>query len=83
MFTRHSLNRLLPLKCYCLKTPTPQSKCGFLTVDCSSQFTFFHFYVVRTYRSIFSQLAGYALSSVEGRVAMEFFDLSEAGQAKK
>eukprot|EP00271_Cylindrocystis_brebissonii_P002592 TRINITY_DN13345_c0_g1_i1.p1 TRINITY_DN13345_c0_g1~~TRINITY_DN13345_c0_g1_i1.p1 ORF type:complete len:344 (+),score=57.59 TRINITY_DN13345_c0_g1_i1:361-1392(+) len=26
---------------------------------------------------------GYALSSVEGRVAMEFFDLSEAGQAKK
>lgn len=27
--------------------------------------------------------AGYALSSVEGRVAMEFFDLSEASQAKK
>lgn len=27
--------------------------------------------------------AGFALSSVEGRVAMEFFDLSEAGQAKK
>lgn len=27
--------------------------------------------------------AGYALSSVEGRVAMEFFDLSEAGQSKK
>ncbi|KAK2664892.1 hypothetical protein Ddye_003466 [Dipteronia dyeriana] len=26
---------------------------------------------------------GYALSSVEGRVAMEFFDLSEASQAKK
>ncbi|KAJ7519864.1 hypothetical protein O6H91_20G058900 [Diphasiastrum complanatum] len=26
---------------------------------------------------------GYALSSVEGRVAMEFFDMSEAGQAKK
>ncbi|KAL6517492.1 hypothetical protein OROMI_033193 [Orobanche minor] len=26
---------------------------------------------------------GYALSSVEGRVAMEFFDLSEAGQLKK
>ncbi|KAL2649628.1 hypothetical protein R1flu_017756 [Riccia fluitans] len=26
---------------------------------------------------------GYALSSVEGRVAMEFFDLSEEGQAKK
>ncbi|GAB2268139.1 hypothetical protein Dimus_003118 [Dionaea muscipula] len=26
---------------------------------------------------------GYALSSIEGRVAMEFFDLSEAGQAKK
>jgi cell cycle arrest protein BUB3 len=26
---------------------------------------------------------GYALSSVEGRVAMEFFDLSEAAQAKK
>ncbi|KAG8364198.1 hypothetical protein BUALT_Bualt19G0103400 [Buddleja alternifolia] len=26
---------------------------------------------------------GYALSSVEGRVAMEFFDLSEAGQSKK
>uniref|UniRef100_A0A1D1Z8A6 Mitotic checkpoint protein BUB3 n=1 Tax=Anthurium amnicola TaxID=1678845 RepID=A0A1D1Z8A6_9ARAE len=26
---------------------------------------------------------GFALSSVEGRVAMEFFDLSEAGQAKK
>ncbi|KAJ8424135.1 hypothetical protein Cgig2_005505 [Carnegiea gigantea] len=25
---------------------------------------------------------GYALSSVEGRVAMEFFDLSEAGQSK-
>lgn len=29
------------------------------------------------------QCAGYALSSVEGRVAMEFFDLSEAGQSKK
>ena len=28
-------------------------------------------------------IAGYALSSVEGRVAMEFFDMSEAGQAKK
>lgn len=27
--------------------------------------------------------AGFALSSVEGRVAMEFFDLSEAAQAKK
>ena len=27
--------------------------------------------------------AGYALSSVEGRVAMEFFELSEASQAKK
>jgi hypothetical protein len=27
--------------------------------------------------------AGYALSSVEGRVAMEFFDPSEASQAKK
>lgn len=27
--------------------------------------------------------AGYALSSVEGRIAMEFFDMSEAGQAKK
>ena len=27
--------------------------------------------------------AGYALSSVEGRVAMEFFDSSEASQAKK
>ncbi|KAK4405165.1 Mitotic checkpoint protein BUB3.2 [Sesamum angolense] len=27
--------------------------------------------------------SGYALSSVEGRVAMEFFDLSEAGQSKK
>ncbi|KAJ9175165.1 hypothetical protein P3X46_013744 [Hevea brasiliensis] len=27
--------------------------------------------------------AGYALSSVEGRVAMEFFNLSEASQAKK
>ncbi|CAN6458896.1 unnamed protein product [Victoria cruziana] len=26
---------------------------------------------------------GFALSSVEGRVAMEFFDLSETGQAKK
>ncbi|KAL8554712.1 hypothetical protein ACS0TY_002774 [Phlomoides rotata] len=26
---------------------------------------------------------GYALSSVEGRVAMEFFNLSEAGQSKK
>lgn len=26
---------------------------------------------------------GYALSSVEGRVAMEFFDLSESGQSKK
>ncbi|WOL16952.1 mitotic checkpoint protein [Canna indica] len=26
---------------------------------------------------------GYALSSIEGRVAMEFFDLSEAAQAKK
>ncbi|CAM6082104.1 unnamed protein product [Calypogeia fissa] len=26
---------------------------------------------------------GYALSSVEGRVAMEFFDMSESGQAKK
>ncbi|XP_078435356.1 mitotic checkpoint protein BUB3.1-like [Wolffia australiana] len=26
---------------------------------------------------------GFALSSVEGRVAMEFFDLSEAGQSKK
>ncbi|PIN19758.1 Mitotic spindle checkpoint protein BUB3, WD repeat superfamily [Handroanthus impetiginosus] len=26
---------------------------------------------------------GYALSSVEGRVAMDFFDLSEAGQSKK
>jgi cell cycle arrest protein BUB3 len=26
---------------------------------------------------------GYALSSVEGRVAMEFFDMSDAGQAKK
>lgn len=26
---------------------------------------------------------GYALSSVEGRVAMEFFDTSEAGQSKK
>lgn len=26
---------------------------------------------------------GYALSSVEGRVAMEFFDPSEASQAKK
>ncbi|XP_041991433.1 mitotic checkpoint protein BUB3.1-like isoform X2 [Salvia splendens] len=26
---------------------------------------------------------GYALSSVEGRVAMEFFDLSETGQSKK
>uniref|UniRef100_A0A803NAH2 Mitotic checkpoint protein BUB3.1 n=1 Tax=Chenopodium quinoa TaxID=63459 RepID=A0A803NAH2_CHEQI len=26
---------------------------------------------------------GYALSSVEGRVAMEFFDLSDAGQSKK
>lgn len=28
-------------------------------------------------------VAGYALSSVEGRVAMEFFDMSETGQAKK
>lgn len=28
-------------------------------------------------------IAGYALSSVEGRVAMEFFDMSETGQAKK
>nr|XP_024386581.1 mitotic checkpoint protein BUB3.1-like isoform X2 [Physcomitrium patens] len=28
-------------------------------------------------------LVGYALSSVEGRIAMEFFDMSEAGQAKK
>lgn len=28
-------------------------------------------------------MAGYALSSVEGRVAMEFFDMSEVGQAKK
>ncbi|KAJ0801108.1 putative transcription factor WD40-like family [Helianthus annuus] len=28
-------------------------------------------------------LVGYALSSVEGRVAMEFFDLTEAGQSKK
>jgi hypothetical protein len=28
-------------------------------------------------------IAGYALSSVEGHVAMEFFDMSEAGQAKK
>ncbi|EOA38178.1 hypothetical protein CARUB_v10009656mg [Capsella rubella] len=27
--------------------------------------------------------SGYALSSVEGRVSMEFFDLSEAAQAKK
>lgn len=27
--------------------------------------------------------AGYALSSVEGRVAMEYFDLSEAAQARK
>lgn len=27
--------------------------------------------------------AGYALSSVEGRVAMEFFDLSETSQSKK
>ena len=26
--------------------------------------------------------SGYALSSVEGRVVMEFFDLSEASQAK-
>lgn len=30
-----------------------------------------------------SCFVGFALSSVEGRVAMEFFDLSEAGQAKK
>ena len=29
------------------------------------------------------RFAGYALSSVEGRVAMEFFDLSEAVQSKK
>lgn len=29
------------------------------------------------------EFAGYALSSVEGRVAMEFFDLSESGQSKK
>ncbi len=28
-------------------------------------------------------VTGYALSSVEGRVAMEFFDMSDAGQAKK
>jgi len=28
-------------------------------------------------------MTGYALSSVEGRVAMEFFDMSDAGQAKK
>lgn len=27
--------------------------------------------------------SGYALSSVEGRVAMEFFDTSDSGQAKK
>ena len=31
----------------------------------------------------FSSNAGYALSSVEGRVAMEFFDLSDSGQSKK
>lgn len=27
--------------------------------------------------------AGFALSSIDGRVAIEFFDLSEAAQAKK
>jgi cell cycle arrest protein BUB3 len=32
---------------------------------------------------LYIPFAGYALSSVEGRVAMEFFDLSEASQAKK
>nr|XP_024386586.1 mitotic checkpoint protein BUB3.1-like isoform X6 [Physcomitrium patens] len=31
----------------------------------------------------YSHATGYALSSVEGRIAMEFFDMSEAGQAKK
>nr|CAB3500411.1 unnamed protein product [Digitaria exilis] len=31
----------------------------------------------------YSYAAGYALSSVEGRVSMEFFDLSEAAQSKK
>lgn len=33
--------------------------------------------------SIFLPYSGFALSSVEGRVAMEFFDLSEASQSKK
>jgi hypothetical protein len=28
-------------------------------------------------------VSGYALSSVEGRVSMEFFDLSESAQSKK
>ncbi|KAL3621508.1 hypothetical protein CASFOL_036420 [Castilleja foliolosa] len=32
---------------------------------------------------IYPNGTGYALSSVEGRVAMEFFDLSEAGQSRK
>lgn len=31
----------------------------------------------------FADGAGYALSSVEGRVAMEFFDLGDEAQAKK
>jgi hypothetical protein len=33
--------------------------------------------------SFFCLASGYALSSVEGRVSMEFFDLSESAQSKK
>jgi cell cycle arrest protein BUB3 len=35
------------------------------------------------YTRVYSLDVGYALSSVEGRVAMEFFDMSEAAQTKK
>jgi hypothetical protein len=33
--------------------------------------------------SLLCLASGYALSSVEGRVSMEFFDLSESAQSKK
>lgn len=51
--------------------------CGLIQEACWS------FTMKLTFCLIESWFVGYALSSVEGRVAMEFFDLSDAGQSKK
>ncbi|GJN12718.1 hypothetical protein PR202_ga31024 [Eleusine coracana subsp. coracana] len=44
---------------------------------------FIYFYIFYDNLGVLFLASGYALSSVEGRVSMEFFDLSDSAQSKK